>query len=52
LGKYNQITGLKRRRGGLIIMVAKEEDVDHIETAYGALAQQGTIKISHVVRRP
>ena len=30
----------------MIIMVAKGGDVDHIETAYEALAQQGTIKIS------
>jgi hypothetical protein len=40
------MTGVKRRRGVLIIMVAKGGDVDHIETAYEALAQQGTTKIS------
>jgi hypothetical protein len=40
-----QAQGLKRRRGALIAMAAKGGDVDHIETAYGALAQQGTIKI-------
>jgi hypothetical protein len=44
LSKYDQITGLKRRRGILIIMVAKGESVDHIEAAYDAIAQLETIK--------
>jgi hypothetical protein len=37
LSKYDQITGLKRRRGTLIIMVAEEGDLDHLETSYDAL---------------
>jgi hypothetical protein len=37
LSKYEQTTGLKRRRGALVIMVANGEDVDHIEAAYEAL---------------
>jgi hypothetical protein len=45
LSKYEQTTGLKRRRGTLVIMVANGEDLDHIEAAYEALAARKTITI-------
>jgi hypothetical protein len=46
LSKCDQITGLKRRRGALITMVAKGENVDRIEAAYEALALMETIKVN------
>jgi hypothetical protein len=45
LNKYEQTTGLKRRRGSLVIMVANEEDLDHTEAAYEALAARKTIAL-------
>jgi hypothetical protein len=45
LSKYEQTTGLKRRRGALIVMVANGEDLDHIEAAYEALGARKTISI-------
>jgi hypothetical protein len=45
LSKYEQPTGLKRRRGTTAIMVADGEDVDHLEAAYEALATRKTISV-------
>ena len=45
LSKYEQPTGLKRRRGTIAIMVANEEDVDHFEAVYEALATRKTIGV-------
>jgi hypothetical protein len=45
LNKYEQTTGLKRRRGMLVIMVANGDDLDHIEAAYEALAVKKTITV-------
>ena len=45
LSKYEQSTGLKRRRGTIVIMVANGEDVDHLEAAYEAIATRKTIAV-------
>jgi hypothetical protein len=45
LSKYEQSTGLKRRRGTVVIMVANGEDIDHLEAAYEAIATRKTIAV-------
>ena len=45
LNKYEQKTGLKRRRGMPVVMAANEDDLDHIEAAYEALAAKKTIAV-------
>jgi hypothetical protein len=45
LSKYEQPTGLKRRRGTAVIMAANGEDVDHIEAAYEAIVARKTIPV-------
>jgi hypothetical protein len=45
LSEYEQPTGLKRRRGTIVIMVANGEDVDHLEAAYEAIAKRKTISV-------
>jgi hypothetical protein len=46
LNKYDKKTGPKGSRGIISIMAAKEEDLDHFETAYEVMAQKGSIKIT------